>query len=57
MKKQTKYNTDTAIIQHIFKDLLNKLLKKHKFTTEDRITIRNAQKIMLDKAKNYKGEK
>ena len=45
------YNTDSKLIQHLFKELLPQIMKKYQFTTQEAYTLLEAKKIMLNKVK------
>lgn len=50
------YNTDSAIIRHLFETLISKIMKKYTFTEQEIYTLLEAKKIMLNKAKEIDKE-
>jgi len=50
------YKTDSALIKHLFKDLVPQIIKKYEFTTQEVYKILDVKKIMLNKAKEIENE-
>lgn len=44
------YKTDSALIRHVFKELLSQIMKKYSFTTQEAFELLKAKEIMLKKA-------
>lgn len=50
------YHTDSALIRHLFINLIPQIMKKYTFTDEEIVRLLEAKKIMLNKAKEIDKE-
>ena len=52
----TSYNSDIAIIKHIFNDILPHLMKKYQFTDEDIVKVIDAKGVFFKLIKKIEQE-
>ena len=50
------YHTDSALIRHLFGNLIPQIMKKYTFTDEEIVRLLEAKKIMFNKTKEIDKE-